>query len=166
MGQAQFYIAGMTDLSGVIGAANPAIGGTDTLFKYDKKISDFVDTLETAVADLSALIGTSADDVADNTLFGKGSSVVKSVQYGSIALSVSQTSNTATITAVVVAKSLLVHLGCTSGDDLTQDTATAYTTQAHFFTKLALTNTTTITASRGAHDDKSASVNFAIIEFY
>lgn len=66
-----------------------------------------------------------------------GGSSIKSIQRGVITLS-SVTSATATITAVVTAKTALRHLGATS------DVGEAYS-----LARINLTNTTTITATRG-----------------
>lgn len=44
MGQAQFYLAGDAKASGLIGMNNPAVGGTDTLFHYFKRIQDDIDS--------------------------------------------------------------------------------------------------------------------------
>jgi len=79
---------------------------------------------------------------------------VKSIQRGTITVS-GATTNTATITAVVVAKSLVSHLG--------QQCATNDAAQANCH--LDLTNTTTITATRGTTSG-AATVSFEVVEFY
>lgn len=42
MGAQQFFIAGMIDISSLIGGPNPSAGGTDTIFKYLKQVADYL----------------------------------------------------------------------------------------------------------------------------
>ena len=69
---------------------------------------------------------------------------IKSVQYGTVTMSGGQSTNTATITAVVVAKTVLHHLGQTieAGSALSDGLA-----------RITLTNTTTITATRSSNNN-------------
>lgn len=80
--------------------------------------------------------------------------VIKSIQYGTIALA-AVTSNTATITSVNTAKSVLIHLGA-------QVDSTVANTMG---VRLALTNATTITATR-SNGTGDATVGFCVVEYY
>lgn len=78
---------------------------------------------------------------------------IKSIQRGTIAIS-SGTSNTATVTSVDTSKSILMHLG-------------QYSTQTgidNVLTALALTNATTITATRGASTG-TTTVGYQLVEY-
>lgn len=166
MGQAQFYIAGMTDLSGVIGAKNPTVSGTDTLFNYFKRISDYVDQLEGYTNMLAAAIGTAADDRDDETVMGWLKSSVKSIQTGSISMGVAELWKEATITSVNLSKSMLVFLG-TSGNSIeiiNDDIAFAKT--GHHFARLVLTSSTKVTAYRTEANSAGLVVSFQVVEFY
>lgn len=81
-----------------------------------------------------------------SALLGSG---IRSIQQGSISLT-SQTSNTATITSVVIGKAFVLWNGAatnTSGSDIL----------------IALTNATTVTAS--ALSSKTGTVNYTVVEF-
>ncbi len=84
-------------------------------------------------------------------------SVIKSLQTGSVAVGGGGvTSNTATITAVVLAKSVSFNLGCvTSGTDTRDLNDVA----------LSLTGTTTLNASRGGSELAAFSVGYQVAEF-
>lgn len=89
----------------------------------------------------------------DATISGRLGSI-KSIQAGTINIPVAATTNTATITAVVLAKTFLLHLG--------QQGSGATTTRA--LIHIVLTNTTTITATRNSTSDEET-VSFMIVEF-
>tara|TARA_Y100001951_G_C11062187_1_gene141466 strand:- start:24 stop:305 length:282 start_codon:yes stop_codon:yes gene_type:complete len=88
-------------------------------------------------------------------------SVIKSIQTGTITISAgNNTSGTATITAVVTAKSAVRHLGWSSdgnsGDAPPIDN-----------NRIDLTNTTTVTVNRNAGTNSGAVVvGFVVTEFY
>lgn len=84
-----------------------------------------------------------------------GQSVIKSIQRGTISLT--GTSATATITAVDLAKSLVLW----GGSDFT--TAGGY--ESSHFTKMVLTNTTTVTASRQASTG-TAILPYQVVEYH
>ena len=82
-------------------------------------------------------------------------SVIKSIQYGTVTLN-AVSSGTATITAVDTAKAVLIYLG------------TSYnvtTSLSGALTRITLTNSTTVTATRGAATDISIA-SFVVVEFY
>ena len=81
-------------------------------------------------------------------------SLIRSVQYGSITVANTETTQTATITAVDVTRASLVFLGCSN------NAGGAPNGQVH----LALTNSTTVTATRGA-SSVSTTVAFCVIEY-
>lgn len=78
---------------------------------------------------------------------------IKSIQRGTIAIS-SGTSNTATVTSVDTSKSILMHLGQSSTQTGIDNVSTA----------LALTNATTITATRGGSTG-TTTVGYQLIEY-
>lgn len=80
---------------------------------------------------------------------------IKSIQRGTISIGSLASSATATITAVNTSKTMLNFLGCytsTSSDSI-------------YLPLLTLTNSTTVTASKGA-TGVSATVSYEVIEFY
>ena len=82
---------------------------------------------------------------------------VKNVQHGSITMN-SETSDTATIDAVVLANSYIIWSGTSqadSFDDVYYESAV----------RLALTNTTTVTANMGELGDGNTIVKFCVVEF-
>lgn len=86
--------------------------------------------------------------------FGSG---IKSIQRSVIALLAGAQSGTATITAVNTAKTELRYLGVS--------VSSATTTQEISF-KAVLTNSTTITVSRGDAVGNAANVSVEVTEFY
>lgn len=81
--------------------------------------------------------------------------IVKSNNQGTIILGAAQTTNTATIPAVVWEKTLLSHLGHTA----------RAATEDEWMTSLTLTNTTTITARRATAGASNTQVNYQAVEF-
>jgi hypothetical protein len=80
-------------------------------------------------------------------------SVIKSIQRGTVNVTSSSYANTATISAVVLAKSMVSYLGET----------TVYTSRAN----VVLTNTTTVTATTvtlPAGD--TGNLSFEVVEYY
>lgn len=88
----------------------------------------------------------------------RGGGGVKSVQRGTITLANGVTSNTATITAVVLANTRLVYLGNTSEN-------AGGSGAAPTVARLAMTNETTVTASRITGTD-AAIVSFEVVEYF
>lgn len=80
---------------------------------------------------------------------------VRSVQHGTIVLNNAELTKTGSIIAVTVAKTALHHLGATL------DGAGGLSAVA---IRIALTNTTTITATR-ASSFEAATVNFCVVEY-
>lgn len=85
-------------------------------------------------------------------------SLIKSVQRGTITITGGNSSNTATITAVVLANSLLAW-GSNGLNTAGQVDA------AMFMARLELTNTTTVTATRGGTTE-DLTVPYQVIEFW
>lgn len=85
------------------------------------------------------------------------SGVIKSVQQVSINIGAAALTATATITAVVVANSIIIYQGV----DAAVNSQAAY---ERAIARLAITNTTTITATRG-DSTNSTTVNAVIVEF-
>ena len=90
--------------------------------------------------------------MSDMTQFLPGA--IKSIQRGTIVIAAASASNTATITSVNTAKALITMLGAESTD----------TSVANTMTRLALTNATTVTASRGGTTG-SVTVGYQVVEY-
>jgi hypothetical protein len=91
-------------------------------------------------------------------LASRTASVIKSIQSGTIALPNGNTTGTATISAVTTAKSMITlnGLSSTSGNATYPHTRMGY---------IALTNTTTVTATRGVGVD-DLTVAYQVVEHY
>jgi hypothetical protein len=83
------------------------------------------------------------------------STVINSIQSGTIVISSGYTSATASITAVVVAKSYVVYQGTTYDSGYTQQ---------NYLASLSLTNTTTVTATRNSSNG-TLTVGYTVVEF-
>lgn len=83
-------------------------------------------------------------------------SLVASVQRGTVTIS-SGTSNTATITAVDTSRTLLYHLGTNYNAAAVQDDIG--------FLRVALTNSTTVTASRNTSSANVGVASFEVVEY-
>jgi hypothetical protein len=84
---------------------------------------------------------------------------IKSIQYGSIAMTAGTGSNTATITSVDTTATAV-----TFGGNDCNDTASTQA-QGSCFSRLTLTNATTITATRDASASVAASVQYIAVEY-
>ena len=85
------------------------------------------------------------------------SSLIESIQYGTIALSGVQTSNTATITSVDLSRAIIIDLR--QSNNWNGGTQPAYTSNT-----LALTNSTTVTAFRNATGGIALTAAFAVVQ--
>lgn len=98
-----------------------------------------------------------------------GIPIIKSIQRGTIVLSSSQTINTGSISAVVTAKSVVNFLGVYAAG-ISADSGDPYYARwaktGHQFVKLALTNSTTVTATRAETNTTAATVGYEVIEYY
>lgn len=85
------------------------------------------------------------------------SSLIRSVQYGTVALS-GVTTNTATIVAVDTSRAVVIDL-CASNN------WSGGTSEAYAVPRFTLTNSTTVTAVRGAVGGIDCNAAFAVVEF-
>jgi hypothetical protein len=85
------------------------------------------------------------------------SSLIKSIQTGSVAIGSASASNTATITAVDMAHSALLHLGSTDNNAAANSRAA--------LCRLSFTNSTTITGTRDLTGVADTTVKFLVLEF-
>lgn len=98
-----------------------------------------------------------------NTGWGAvGGMTINSIQRGSIAMGTGDLSKTATITAVVTANSILSLLGQESPAD---PGGGAGSFVGAVTARLALTNTTTITATRGVTDSVTLTIGYQVVEW-
>ena len=104
-----------------------------------------------------AAVATVADSIAHRLANPVAVSVIQSIQYGTVSVN-SATSGTATITAVNLAKAVLISLG-----DQSNKSSTDYAAADRH--RLALTNSTTVTASRNIADTHNVTVGFVVVEF-
>ena len=85
------------------------------------------------------------------------SSLIESIQYGTIALSGVQSSNTATITSVDLSRAIIIDLR--QSNNWNAASQPAYTSNT-----LALTNSTTVTAFRNASGGIALTAAFAVVQ--
>jgi hypothetical protein len=85
------------------------------------------------------------------------SSMISSVQAGTVTLSSAQTSNTATISAVTTSRSVVFYLGAINAIN-------GLTPAAILFT-VALTNSTTVTVARNTTGSSAMTAGFIVVEF-
>ncbi len=101
------------------------------------------------------------DGASTGTIVVRGSlvefdaSMVNSVQYGTITVSPSATAGTATITAVGT-RAVVIPLGFS---------CTSITGVNHAMTRLDLTNTTTVTATRGSSNSSTITASYCVVDF-
>jgi hypothetical protein len=104
---------------------------------------------------LTRLTATRASNLDFLTADVSTLSPIKSIQYGTLNIAGSNTTDTNTVSAVNVAKSVLIPLGQrTSSGTINTSTCT-----------IELTNPTTITATRWGVDASSIWANFCLVEF-
>jgi hypothetical protein len=144
-------------------------------------IASYTDALEGDATTLKTNVGSNADASSSAgsvhakikelraTLLAKNiinyGSAIKSIQRGTIALSTSQTSNTATITAVTTTKAVALLLGVT-GSSAQVSGEWSGLAEGHLFARVSLTNATTVTANRGIHYSSTLTVGYVVVEFY
>lgn len=104
--------------------------------------------------------GAGATDPASDTTNWRptGGRAIKSVQRGTLTMSSGSATGTATVTSVDTSKSELTFLGVTNG------TASPWSNLA--VPRLALTNATTITATRGFAVTETLTLSWELREFY
>lgn len=114
---------------------------------------------------VNSAIGGSSDIRSSNTIMGWLSSPIKSVQYGTVAFSYSDTSKTITISSINTSKSILIPLG-RNFPYLWAGTGEMFF--GCWFPRLSLTNATTVTAVRGEESPSglTLTVGFMVVEFY
>lgn len=85
------------------------------------------------------------------------SSLIKSVQTGTITIAAAGTSNTTTITTVIPDNSVVIFGGCTpTGNDIPNAA----------FCRVDLTNATTVTASRAVASGNGNDVIYTVVEYW
>ncbi len=94
----------------------------------------------------------------DATLTKTSSTVIQSIQQGTITIASGSNSNTATISSVTTSKTMLVWGGINT-DISTQ------TTYGRAAVRITLTNSTTVTATREQNTTNNVTVNFTVVEF-
>ncbi len=90
-------------------------------------------------------------------------SAIKSIQRGTISLSTSQLSNTASISSVTTSKSELRNLGVSCAPTWENVQSGAHGAGN---VRITLTSGTTITATRDVHGSTAATVSYEVIEHY
>lgn len=85
------------------------------------------------------------------------SSMISSIQAGTIAFSTVQTSNTATISTVDTSRSVVIYLGAT--------TSTVGQTPTNMMVNIELTDATTVTAARNVASSASMVIGYMVVEF-
>lgn len=121
-------------------------------------------------ASSSGSLHAKVGNIAEKDIVANGSAI-KSIQRGSISFGTSVTSRTATISEVTTGKTMLNFLGTNAVSKYVGVSGDAYPAgpaacTGHHFIRLALTNSTTITAVRAEHQSTAASISYEVIEFY
>ncbi len=97
----------------------------------------------------------------DAAVSGRVTTSIKSIQRGTITIAVNTTSNTATISAVTTGKTRLTFLGSTGYYDCGSGVPSRWVSQ------LALTNGTTVTASKNQSNATYAhAVGYEVVEYF
>ena len=138
-----------------IGTKEDSANASGSLHAKTKDIKDKVN-----------ILGTSSDNRASNTVMGWLASPIKSVQRGVITLNQLTATNSATISAVNTSKSFVNFLG--QGNDYIYSGLDPWLYGSHFG-RLALTNSTTVTATRDMYSERcvgTLTISYEVIEFY
>jgi len=146
----------------------------------DKETLDKIDTNVGAKTDAASSTGSLHAKVKDvksavSTIAGKNiinhGSAIKSIQRGTIQLSTSETSKTATISSVNTSKTMLNFLGVraagriyTFRDPSEPNYLLAVANTGHHFVTLQLTSSTQITVTRVESNSRDATVSYEVIE--
>ena len=125
-------------------------------------------SLHAKVKDVKSAVST----IAGKNIINHGSAI-KSIQRGTIQLSTSETSKTATISSVSTSKTMLNFLGARGRGRYTsfwdpqwQDYRLAAADTGHHFVTLQLTSSTQITVTRAVSNSRDATVSYEVIEYY
>ena len=142
----------MSAASDFLGGSTPKVWVTGTTYNAGKVVWSPTDYQYY----MRKTTGAGATDPTSDTTNWQptGDRAIKSIQRGTISLS-GVSSATATISSVVVAKSQLNFLGCSTAQ-LTND----------YLAHIVLTNTTTITATRNNNGASNTTVSWELTERY
>ena len=133
-------------------------------FIYQAIISSAMDYVLTSFNDCVDVVGATKIAVSgavQETSFGNvpGGGMIKSIQRGIVAILGSNAAGTATVTAVNTSKAVLTHLG--------SSIFVGATDAADSDGRITLTNSTTITATRGNNASSSAlNISYELVEYY
>ena len=126
-------------------------------------------SLHAKVKDVKSAVST----IAGKNIINHGSAI-KSIQRGTIQLSTSETSKTATISSVSTSKTMLNFLGARAAGRIytfwdspySQEYYLAAANTGHHFVTLQLTSSTQITVTRAESNSVSITVSYEVIEYY
>jgi len=126
-------------------------------------------SLHAKVKDVKSAVST----IAGKNIINHGSAI-KSIQRGTIQLSTSETSKTATISSVNTSKTMLNFLGAMGSGAYSrfwdypygEEYRLAVAETGHHFVMLQLTSSTQITVTRVEHNGREATVSYEVIEYY
>ena len=125
-------------------------------------------SLHAKVKDVKNAVST----IAGKNIINHGSAI-KSIQRGTIQLSTSETSKTATISSVNTSKTMLNFLGSHAPgriyvfwEPTSQDYRLAAAETGHHFVTLQLTSSTQITVTRAESNNTNITVSYEVIEYY
>jgi hypothetical protein len=140
--------AKVRDAKNAINAGNSTVNTINTNVGAKADAASATGSLHAKVKDVKSAVST----IAGKNIINHGSAI-KSIQRGTIQLSTSETSKTATISSVSTSKTMLNFLGAS--------TSSSY----HTF-RLQLTSSTQITVNRAESEGRSATVSYEVIEYY
>lgn len=126
-------------------------------------------SLHAKVKDVKSAVST----IAGKNIINHGSAI-KSIQRGTIQLSSSETSKTATISSVSTSKTMLNFLGARAPGRIylfwdstyQEDYRLAAAETGHHFVTLQLTSSTQITVTRAQSNNTNITVSYEVIEYY
>ncbi len=129
--------------------------------------------LRTDSASASGSLHAKVNSIAGKNIINYGSAI-KSIQRGTIQLSTSETSKTATISSVSTGKTMLNFLGAhaassyyTFWETISGDYCRhAAAKTGHHFVTLQLTSSTQITVTRAESNNTNITVSYEVIEYY
>ena len=161
--------AKVRDAKNAINAGNSTVNTINTNVGAKADAASATGSLHAKVKDVKSAVST----IAGKNIINHGSAI-KSIQRGTIQLSTSETSKTATISSVSTSKTMLNFLGARAASryytfwdsPYSQDYYLAVADTGHHFVTLQLTSSTQITVTRAESNGRDATVSYEVIEYY
>ena len=161
--------AKVRDAKNAIDAGNSTVNTINTNVGAKADAASATGSLHAKVKDVKSAVST----IAGKNIINHGSAI-KSIQRGTIQLSSSETSKTATISSVSTSKTMLNFLGARAPGRIylfwdstyQEDYRLAAAETGHHFVTLQLTSSTQITVTRAQSNNTNITVSYEVIEYY